>query len=261
MVSLSSSSRLSLSLCQTRHTDSLSHVAVPDLTIGVISDIHGVLPAVRTAHALMIRCYSPDVVLCAGDVAAFGPDPAECIDFLISNDISTVRGNTDDLMVDGTDATTPSTDRVNQIMDVMDWSRSQLSSFHRNWLGALPFSMTIAETLVCLHAGPDSNDQIVDADADPPRIPAATAVCAGHLHRPFVTKHAGGIWANAGSVSRPTDADPRGAFIVATRLGGNWRVEIVRFELPLSQILNRVKKTDMPHQERWCETQKSAAWW
>ena len=194
-------------------------------------------------------------------MAAFGPDPYECIDFLIAHDIATVRGNTDDYMVEGPPVPDSLAERTRQIMDVMEWSRVRLSSTHVGWLAALPFSRTLADTMVCLHAGPESNTQIVDAGSSPPPVTGARIVCAGHLHRPFVATRTDFIWANAGSVSRPTDADPRGAFLIVRRHAGKWSVEIVRFELDLKQIVKRVKATDMPHQQHWCETQIQAAWW
>jgi len=232
-----------------------------DIQVAVLSDIHGVLHPLETAHKLLLRDYSPDVVLCAGDVAAFGPEPNESVEFLITNGIMTVSGNTDGYMAHGLPAGLSTTTRGREIMSVMQWSQSQLSTRAKHWLGTLPFSTCIADTLLCLHAGPDSNEQIVDVN-DPKPIPDGRAiVCAGHTHHAFVSSSHAGIWGNAGSVSRPTDNDPRGSFLLATRCAKRWTADIIRFDLELEIIFASVRASSMPYQKRWCETQRLAEWW
>jgi predicted phosphodiesterase len=233
----------------------------PDVTVAIVSDIHGVLPALETAYQRILRDHAPDAIVCAGDVAAFGPDPSGCADFLVAHGIPTARGNTDDDMAANGITLDRSTERLRQISDIMNWSRSRLSTRHVLWLASLPFSVSVAETLVCIHAGPNSNTQIVPSDCDPPKVSGAAVVAAGHLHTPFVIRHSQGIWANAGSVSRPTDGDARGAYMVARRQAGAWNVELERFEIDLERVADQVLATDMPHRERWCDTLMRAAWW
>jgi hypothetical protein len=143
----------------------------------------------------------------------------------------------------------------------MAWSQRRLSPDALTWLAALPDRLELEGGLIAVHAAPGDDTRIVDQDDPKPFPPDAQLVCAGHLHRPFVAVEDERTWANAGSIGRPTDGDPRGALLVATQGAGRWRVEIVRLELPLGAICDRITATGMPHAPRLCETQLAASWW
>ena len=45
----------------------------------------------------------------------------------------------------------------------------------------------------------------------------------GHTHKPWVHEYGGVLSANCGSVGKPKDGDPRGAFAVLQPAGDSWR--------------------------------------
>ncbi len=232
----------------------------PIQRVGVLGDIHGNLIALEAGHAYL-QSIGVDRTVCTGDVAAFGPDPEGCVAFMRAHAIATVSGNEDAAMLRPVAFDPEAPPRLRQIQEIMAWSQRQLSPEALGWLAALPAGLTLEGGLVCVHAAPGDDHRIVDEDDPKPFPPGARLVCAGHLHRPFVAVEGDRTWANAGSIGRPTDGDPRGALLVATQVAERWRVEIVRVELPLDAICARIAAAGMPHAARLCETQRSASWW
>jgi len=228
--------------------------------VGVLGDVHGNLIALEAGHAYL-RGIDVDRIVCTGDVAAFGPDPEGCVAFLRAHGIATVSGNEDAAMLRPVAVEPEAPPRLRQIQEIMAWSQHRLSPDALAWLAALPERLELEGGLVCVHASPDDDARIVD-QGDPKPFPSdARLVCAGHLHRPFVAVEGERTWANAGSIGRPTDGDPRGALLLATQGAGRWHVEIVRLELPLDAICERIAASGMPHAARLCETQRAASWW
>lgn len=201
-----------------------------------------------------------DTIICLGDVASFGPQPDECVELLRSEAIPTVRGNSDDDMLNVPPLPDDASQRVLEIHSIIRWSRKRLSSDSLRWLSELPATYSV-DAALCVHATPQSNREIAGENDAKPFPPNTPAVFAGHLHMPFIAGSSQGLWVNAGSTSRPTDGDPRGSFAVATRAGDNWTAEIVRFDLPLERICDQARVARLPHHEHWCVTQREARWW
>jgi predicted phosphodiesterase len=235
-------------------------VSLPIQRVGVLGDVHGNLLALEAGHSVL-RGIGVDRVVCTGDVAAFGPDPEGCVAFLRAHGVATVAGNEDAAVLRPIEVDPEAPPRLRQIQEIMAWSQRRLSPAARAWLAALPDRLELEGGLVCVHAGPGDDTRIVDQGDPKPFPPGARLVCAGHLHRPFVTVDGDRTWANAGSIGRPTDGDPRGSLLVASHGGGRWHVEIVRLELPLDAICDRIAAARMPHAARLCETQRAASWW
>ena len=64
------------------------------MRIGVISDPHGCLVGLKAAVD-WFENFGVDVIVCAGDVARFGPQPNECVSLLAERGIATVQGNSE----------------------------------------------------------------------------------------------------------------------------------------------------------------------
>lgn len=62
--------------------------------IGAISDVHGDATALGTVLKWLDSQGVTEVV-CAGDIAGFGPRPNECIDMLVERGIRSILGNSD----------------------------------------------------------------------------------------------------------------------------------------------------------------------
>ncbi len=179
-------------------------------TVAVLSDIHGVLPALEAVLA------EPDVraagrVVLAGDLAA-GPLPVETLDLLASlgERALWIRGNADRELVEyrrGLTDTIPD--------PIAPWAADQLRDDQVELLGSLPSSARLpvaglGEVLFC-HATPRDDEEMVLVDSRTDRWaavldgldPAVRTVVCGHTHMPYVRLVLGRLVVNPGSVGMP----------------------------------------------------------
>jgi predicted phosphodiesterase len=182
-------------------------------TVAVLSDIHGVLPALDAVLA------EPDVrdadaIVLTGDMLT-GPQPVRTFDRLVSlgERVHWVKGNCErDLVAvsrGGRTAARPSPTPLNP------WIVPQLSPDQLALLDGLPATLTLdvrgfGEVLFC-HATPRDDEEFVFVDSDFARwdevlaeVPHdVRAIVCGHTHMPFARLVDRRLIVNAGSVGMP----------------------------------------------------------
>jgi putative phosphoesterase len=180
---------------------------MPD-RVAVLSDIHGVLPALDAVLA------EPDVagadrIVLTGDLAA-GPLPAQTLERLVAlrDRAVWVRGNADRELVQlarGGDTKIPD--------PIAPWAAGQLDEAQAALLDALPTTVTLevaglGAVLFC-HATPRDDEEIALVDSPLVRwsevlagVVAETVVC-GHTHMPFTRLVDRRLVVNPGSVGMP----------------------------------------------------------
>jgi len=180
------------------------------MRIAVLSDIHGVLPALDAVLAEP-EVRSADRIVLTGDLAA-GPQPVETLDALsaLGDRALWVRGNADRELV------TLSRGGETSIPDpIAPWAAAQLRPDLVTLLESLPLSVTLdldslGRTVFC-HATPRDDEEVVLVDSRLERwaevfstldAPVSTVVC-GHTHMPFVRLADRRLVINPGSVGMP----------------------------------------------------------
>ena len=181
---------------------------MPD-TVAVLSDIHGVLPALEAVLAEPdVR--AADVVVLTGDMAT-GPQPVPTLDRLVAlgDRVRWVKGNCERVLVEQARGGAPSP------YPISDWAAAQLRADQVDLLDRLPATLTLdvrgfGDVLFC-HATPRDDEEMVFVDSDLPRwaevlagVPGTvgTIVC-GHTHMPFTRLVDRRTIVNAGSVGMP----------------------------------------------------------
>ncbi|MGI8696107.1 MAG: metallophosphoesterase family protein [Mycobacteriales bacterium] len=178
--------------------------------MAVLSDIHGVLPALDAVLA------EPDVlaaeaIVLTGDIAA-GPLPVQTLDRLaaLGDRAIWLRGNADRELVTAAGGGTTS------IPDpIARWAASVLRPDDVDRLAALPYPVTLEIAgfgpVLCCHATPRDDQEIALVDSSPARWlevlggvdeDVRTIVC-GHTHMPFLRLVGGRTVVNPGSVGMP----------------------------------------------------------
>jgi len=179
-------------------------------SVAVLSDIHGVLPAldaVLTEPAVQ----AAERIVLTGDIAA-GPQPVPVLDrlFGLGDRVIWVRGNADRELVE---LARGQTDDVGD--PIAPWAARQLSPDHVDWLARLPYPVTLpvdgfGPVLFC-HATPRNDTEVVVVDSSLERwtevlagLPdeVMTVVC-GHTHMPFTRLANRRQIINPGSVGMP----------------------------------------------------------
>lgn len=208
--------------------------------VAVLSDIHGVLPALEAVLAEPdVR--AADAIVLNGDVAA-GPQPVETLDLLASlgDRVVWVRGNADRELVAVAGGGESS-------HDVSAWAGRALRADQVRLLDSLPHPVTVAvggfgPVLFC-HGSPRGDDEVVLVDSSLERWAEVLAgvddevrtVVCGHTHMPFQRYVDRRLVANPGSVGMPYGRPgPHWALLA----GGT--VQLRRTAVDLDEVADRV---------------------
>ena len=182
----------------------------PARQVAVLSDVHGVRPALESVLAEP-EVASADRIVLTGDLAA-GPQPRQTLDLLASlgDRAVWIRGNADRELVQlarGEVGTVPD--------PIAPWAAAQLRADQVALLAGLPLTANVEVAglglaLFC-HATPRDDEEVVLADSRLERwadvlcsvaLEVAAVVC-GHTHMPFCRLAHGRLVVNPGSVGMP----------------------------------------------------------
>jgi putative phosphoesterase len=229
---------------------------MPD-RIAVITDIHGNLPALEAALA-RIEALGIDGVYCGGDLVGYGPQPNEVCALIQEHAIPTIYGNYDyaiarDLDDCGCAYVTPHDREIGQRS--VEWTLAHTDRAAKDFMRDLPFDLrlTVGERSVHLvHGSPRKVNEYLFEDK-PARLydrlaaaEDADVLAFGHTHRPWVREHGGVLFVNCGSVGKPKDGDPRGAFAVLDARGGRLAVSIERAAYDADGVADAVRAAGLP---------------
>ncbi|MEV6423290.1 metallophosphoesterase family protein [Streptomyces sp. NPDC051662] len=182
----------------------------PSGRVAVLSDIHGVLPALEAVLAEPEVSAAERIVI-TGDIAA-GPQPAEVLDLLtdLGDRAVLIGGNADRELVESRHGKSPEPPDA-----LTTWAAGRLRDDQIALLAALPRTRCLAvaglgDVLFC-HATPRDDEEVVLVDSRLTRWTEVfeglgehirTVVC-GHTHMPFVRLAHGRQVINPGSVGMP----------------------------------------------------------
>ena len=68
----------------------------------------------------------------------------------------------------------------------------------------------------------------------------------GHTHKPWIAEYGGVDFVNCGSVGKPKDGDPRGAFAVLEELDAGIAARIERFDYDADLASHEVAAAGLP---------------
>jgi predicted phosphodiesterase len=179
-------------------------------SVVVLSDIHGVLPALEAVLTEQ-DVLAADLIVLTGDIAS-GPQPVETLDRLLGmgERVSWVRGNADrELVALARDPNAEAED------DISRWAATQLRPELIDLLDGLRHPVTLelagfGPVLFC-HGSPRTDDELVLVDSPVARWQqvlseldrAVRTVVCGHTHMPFLRLLDGRTIINPGSVGMP----------------------------------------------------------
>lgn len=237
------------------------------MRIALIADIHGNFTALEAVLAGLNE--DPvDQMVCLGDVAIFGPQPGETLARLRDLGCPVVMGNTDAWALDPQPHPVRDENTV-YFNEIERWGAAHLSDEERGFIRT--FQPTVAvdlgeqTALRCYHGSPRSyHDAIVATtpDEELARLfgdAPATILAGGHTHLPFVRRFQQSIVLNPGSVGLPYERlpgdrvhnPPWAEYAILTVSGSNMRVELRRTPVDVTQVIQAVRRSGMPHAEWW----------
>ena len=231
--------------------------------VAVVSDIHGSLAALEAVVADVTR-RAPDAVVCGGDLALMGGQPAEVVRRIRELGWPTVVGNTDELLwapgererqIERAPKLRPLLDRIFDVYAPATLERLDVEDL--DWLRGLPAQERVGDLLV-LHAAPGDLWRAPMPDAADDELRAiygqlsAATVVYGHIHRPFVRDLGDVTLANSGSTGLSWDGDPRASYVLVEEHG----VEIVRVAYDVERDVAELHATGHPDAARLGEMRR-----
>lgn len=220
------------------------------MRIAIISDSHGNLTALDAVLDELDRTGPYDQILMGGDVAFGGPFPAECVQRIIDRAYPTVRGNTDQMIIDAAGGGGGAH---------ANWVVEQLTDAHLAFLKSLPVQHNVPtdaeRTLGLVHATPWSiYDSIMpdSGDFEFRRMlsESETAMLAyGHIHLQHQRPVDKGLVVGVGSLGLPFDGDQRAMYTVIDSAARGVNVEFRRLAYDVEKAISEAKARGGPNGE------------
>ncbi|HET8751201.1 MAG TPA: metallophosphoesterase family protein [Gaiellaceae bacterium] len=180
------------------------------MRLALVSDQHANDVAFRAALEDVERL-GVDEIVCLGDTAQGGAEPAQTLDRLAALGCETVLGNADALLLEvPTDSPEPITE---QLLEVREWTLSQLDASHLEQIRS--FSPVVHRELdgvsmVFFHGSPRSYDDVLlpglgDEALEPFLGHDAALLAGGHTHLQWTRGIGDALYVNPGSVGLSYD--------------------------------------------------------
>jgi predicted phosphodiesterase len=226
--------------------------------------VHGNAVAFRAMLADLAE-QDVDRMVCLGDHAQGGSQPAECLELLHELGCPAVMGNSDHFLLTLDPGEEEFT--ADQIENAK-WSQSQLSddllAFHRDFQPTVELELGDGRTLLAFHGTPRSRDENVGPwmPEEEFRLPFegldAAVFAGGHSHQQWARRLGDAYYVNPGSVGFPLDhhqsaSPPRAdvcaeyAIVSVDRLAIG--VEFRRIPFDVDDLLESVETSGLPNPE------------
>ena len=198
------------------------------MSIGVIADVHGNLPALEAALAALQEA-GVESYLCAGDLVGYGPWPDECVERVAALPGLCVAGN-HDLIVAGR----LGDERCEPLArTTLAWTRRRLGEDARAYLESLPLSARLDDMLVT-HGSPGDPERALTKERAAAALralePGVRVLVVGHTHRPISVSLGEARLLNPGSVGQSRELSVRARALVLDREDGTARFLAVRYD-------------------------------
>jgi putative phosphoesterase len=230
--------------------------SAPD-SVAVITDIHGNLPALQAALT-RIEQLGVRRVFCGGDLVGYGPYPNEVCALIAEREVPTIYGNYDYAIARdeedcGCAYVTPHDRELGQLS--VDWTLANTGAASKDFMRGLPFDLRFSVGGVDVHLVHGSPRKVNEYlfDDKPARLYERLAAAEtdqvlafGHTHKPWVHEYGGVLFVNCGSVGKPKDGDPRGAFALLAPAGDSAEVTIERFDYDAAAVAAEVREAGLP---------------
>ena len=137
----------------------------------------------------------------------------------------------------------------------VEWTLEHTDRRSKDWMRDLPFDLrlTVGDTTVHLvHGSPRKVNEYLFEDKPASlyerlaRAETEGVLTFGHTHKPWVREHGGVLFVNCGSVGKPKDGDPRGAFAVLRATGDGVNVTIERVAYDAEAVAREVAAAGLP---------------
>lgn len=215
--------------------------------IGIITDLHSNLEAMKVALKYFQK-EGIETILCLGDIVGYNANPVEVTYLAHSRCRVCIKGNHDRYVL----GFKPKGVRKEKL-DVIDWTRDQLTPQYLKWIGSLDDAKTYQDTFLMAHGSPRDPDEYILSNESikanfktmNEEFPSLPICFFGHSHFPMIIGD-GKVESkfhetrtvslnrnktyliNPGSLGQPRDKCPKTSFGIFNT--DKWEMTIVRQE-------------------------------
>ena len=201
------------------------------MKMGLISDVHGNLPALESVLT-SLQEMEIDTIVCLGDISGYYTQINECCDLLRNHQISAVMGNHDwYLVTGGRPANSKSASRC------LDFQRGIISEDNFSWLSSLPIHLTLSNVSMVHGGWRDPLHEYLEPSETYFSDFEGVAFASGHTHKPGTWDWGTKKYLNPGSVGQPRDNNPAASF--GTWDGQHFELFRTTYDFSLTQKLMR----------------------
>jgi len=242
--------------------------------IALLGDVHGNTVALD-AVLVDVRARGVDAVVCLGDLAAGGPDPAGAVERVADLGPAAVCGNTDvDLIAIPAWWNDPDASGVSggarRVGEICRWGADELTAEHRHYLGGLPPTTEVdlgqVGRMLAFHGSPTRVRDILTSSTPDEQVTRMLGgadhevLVGGHTHVPMLRRHRTQTIVNPGSVGAPFAAygssgevavHGHTAYAVLQVTRREWSVEFVQLPVDADRLRRQVMAARMPHGDWW----------
>ena len=176
------------------------------MSMGIISDVHGNLPALESVLALF-HDMEIETIVCLGDTSGYYTQINECCDLLRKHKVRAVMGNHDWYLVSG--ARTANSKSANRCLD---FQREIISEENLSWLSSLPIHLKFSDVSMVHGGWRDPLHEYLEPNEHYFSDFEGVAFASGHTHKPGVWDWGTKKYLNPGSVGQPRDNNPAASF-------------------------------------------------
>lgn len=204
----------------------------PVQLIGVVSDIHGNLPALE---AVLADMPSVDRIINSGDIVGYGPWPAKCVTRIRHRRSHSVMGNHDKRLLE---------DEGRDEGDI--YAAKVIGDDQKAWIQSLPDQRLLFDERVKLvHGHPTERfNYTYQPEFDKSLLDEEDVLVLGHTHKQGAARTKDGrLIINPGSVGQPRDRDARAAY--ATIDLNDLTFSFERAPYDIDRVAERISKTEI----------------
>jgi predicted phosphodiesterase len=232
--------------------------------LALISDQHANDVAFRAVLEDVERLGVEEIV-CLGDVAQGGAEPAQTLDRLAALGCETVLGNADALLLEvPSDSPEPITD---QLLEVREWTLSQLSPSHLEQIRS--FTPVVRRELdgvafLFFHGSPRSYDDVLLPELDDEPLEPflghdAALLAGGHTHLQWTRRIDDALYVNPGSIgisydrhaAKPPNLRPLAEWALVTVTDDTGGVEFRQVAYAVEDVQAAATQSGRPNAGDW----------
>ena len=227
------------------------------MKIGVITDIHSNLPALKAVMERLDELNSNQII-CCGDMIGIGPYPEETVQFVMNiPNLIAVRGNHEKYLLEGMPSEYPNEERMSvEEMKHHKWEYSLLSLGSVDFLKSLPYRIdTVCEghTVSVLHYCMDRDGDYINYRPNPSEDDlkrmfsnvASEIVLYGHDHQRNICK-GNKLYINVDSLGCPAQSRNIAWASVVNITLENIEVQTIDVQYEANLVVDRIDQLNYP---------------